>query len=316
MSCWNNRCIQFLLLIAVNFGVIAQVPKDTSYTALTTLIKQKKHYQGVAIPLVEPSKRIRVIADTTFLQLGERQLLADLYFPATIDEKHPGILMIHGGGWRAGDKFLMKSMAIKFAEKGYTVMVPEYRLSLEIGYPAAIYDLKAALRWFRINANQFGLDDTRIAILGCSAGGQLAALVGVTGGTDVYYEDPKINISNKVQAIVDIDGVLKFKHPDSREGKVAADWLGGDYEEVFENWEQASALNHANENTPPTLFLASKYPRFLAGHMEYMEILEQNSIIVRKVEMGDAPHSFWLLEPWFDSTINHVSMFLNEVLND
>lgn len=312
--CWKNKVFTIAFLLSLSVSLVAQVSRDTTYTVKSTLIKQKKYYPDVSIPIVALSEEIEVIIDSTYRQLGDRQLLADLYIPKAVSEKLVGILMVHGGGWRSGDKSLMKHMAIKFAESGYVVMVPEYRMSLEIGYPAAVYDLKAALRWFRVNAKQLGLDEDKIAILGCSAGGQLAALVGVTGGANVYYEDPEDSISNRVQAIVDIDGVLKFKHPDSTEGEVAAQWLGGDYNEIAENWEEASALNFVDEQTPPTLFLASKYPRFLAGHREYMDILDQYGVMNKKVEMIDAPHSFWLLNPWFEPTVKEVLVFLDEVL--
>jgi len=295
--------------------VLAQIPRDTSYTLQSTLKKHSKYYSDVSLPKVVPSKKVSVIKNTTYRILDDRKLPADLYLPKNTKKTHPGILMVHGGGWRAGNKSLMRDMSLKLAEAGYVVMAPEYRLSLEAPYPAGVYDVKAALRWMRINASSLGLDGTRIAILGCSAGGQLASLVGVTGGREVFYEDPTIDVSNEVQAIVDVDGVLKFRHPESSEGRVAAEWLGGIYEQVPENWEEASALNYVNEKTPPTLFLASKYPRFLAGHREYMQLQEQHGTLTRRVDMGDAPHSFWLLNPWFEPTVEHVLSFLNEVFD-
>jgi len=315
MTCWKTSLILIIGFLGWNLGY-SQVPRDSSYTIQSTYLKHLKKYPEVSIPEIYPSKKTSIIKDTTYRILAGRDLLADLYFPSKVKNLKPGILMVHGGGWRAGDKSLMESMAIRFSENGYVVMVPEYRMSLEAAYPAAVYDLKAALRWLKVNSAQFGLDVNRVAILGCSAGGQLASLVGVTGGTKVFFEDGTEKDENQVQAIIDIDGVLKFRHPDSSEGKMAADWLGGIYEQVPENWEEASPLNFVDKNTPPTLFLASKNPRFLAGHREFMSLLDSYGVRNQKIELGDAPHSFWLLNPWFEPTTKYVLDFLNEVFKN
>lgn len=123
-------------------------------------------------------------------------------------------------------------MAAALAKHGYVAVSAEYRLSLEAAYPAAVYDLKAAVRWMRANAKQYGIDTEKIAALGCSAGGQLAALLGITNGNH-HFEDSldNANLSSDVQAVVDIDGTLAFHHPESAEGKAASQWLGGTYEE-------------------------------------------------------------------------------------
>jgi pectinesterase len=76
--------------------------------------------------------------------------------------------------------------------------------------------LKAAVKWLRANSTQYGIDTARIAILGFSAGGQLAALVGTTNGDKTFEDaDEYQNYSSTVQAIVDIDGTLAFIHPES-----------------------------------------------------------------------------------------------------
>jgi acetyl esterase/lipase/pectate lyase len=291
--------------VEVFLNELTQAPRDPSYTLENVYNKHLKNFPDISIPAIKPSSKLMVLQDVVYKEIGARQLMADVYYPKKIKAQKPGVVIIHGGGWRAGDKSLMKNLASKLAEVGYVVMAPEYRMSMEAGYVATMADLNKALEYFRTNAKSYGLDPKKVVVMGCSAGGQLAALLGTTQSAD-----------RVVQGIVNIDGVLKFKHPESEESGMAAAWLGGDYDDIPEVWEDASPLNHVSKSTPPTLFIGSNYPRFLAGHKEFMEALKANGTTVRKVDMGDAPHSFWLLNPWFEPTTKHTIEFLTDIFND
>lgn len=226
------------------------------------------------------------------------------------------MLLIHGGGWRTGDRSLMVPLAQQLAAQGYVAEAAEYRLSLEAPYPAAVHDLKAALRWMRAQASDYQLDPARIAVLGCSAGGQLAALIGTTHGMKKLDGAGDFqHYTSEVQAIIDIDGVLAFHHPESEEGAMAAQWLGGAYEEAGDNWREASALTHVDQNTPPVLFIGSTFPRFHAGKNDMINILKQHGTYYETYIIPEAPHSFWLFHPWFEPTLQYTADFLNKVFS-
>ncbi len=306
------KLLAYFLMFAFLPGAAQQkaLPRDTSYTLHSTLIKIKKSHPSIEISVVYPQLNDGVAEqkDVPYAEVSGRDLKADLFYktnPATA--LRAGILMIHGGGWRTGDKSLMTPMAQQFANAEYFVMAPEYRLSTEATYPAALSDVYTAIEWMYENAATYRLDTTRLVVLGCSAGGQLAALAGTTFHKRNGHHVP-------LAAIVDVDGILAFKHPDSKEGTMAAQWLGGAYEEVPHRWIEASALTHADETTPPTLFLGSMYPRFLAGRQDFIRILDSNGIKSKTRIFDDAPHSFWLLNPWFEPTVSEVLAFLGEVL--
>lgn len=304
-------CFFFTLI-----GCIAQeVPRDTSYTISSTLSKFQKHYPELGATPASVLRKNPGVKDVVYRTLGNRQLTADIYTPQGGNQLYPGVLLIHGGGWRAGDKSLMAALGSHLAEAGYVVVAPEYRLSLEAPFPAAVYDLKAAVRWMRKNAADLHLDSTQIAAMGCSAGGQLAALIGTTNNNPLFEGETNTNHSSMVNAIIDVDGVLAFHHPDSQEGSMAAQWLGGTYEQLPDVWEQASALSHVDQNTPPTLFIASAYPRFLAGRQEFISVLEEAGTKTETKFMKEAPHSFWLFHPWFDTTLIYIVQFLDEVFD-
>jgi carboxylesterase type B len=128
-------------------------------------------------------------ADLTFSALaGYRPLTLDLYRPSTASTPLPLVIYVHGGGWQSGHTRHSGAFAdwprvlASIAARGYVVASLEYRLSGEARFPAAIQDVKAAIRWLRAHAQQFGIDRQRTVIWGGSAGGQLAALTGTACG--------------------------------------------------------------------------------------------------------------------------------------
>lgn len=313
--------ILLILLMGISIAALAQeaeYPRDTSYTIHSAY--QKLHTKYPFIEIVEPRlpEGVDQQENMVYRNLGKRQLHMDVFYPGQAGKQaYPGVLLIHGGGWRTGDRSLMIPMAQQLAARGYVTAVAEYRLSLEAPYPAAVHDLKAAIRWMRAHAGELPLDTNRIAVYGTSAGGQLAALIGTTNGMEKLegrgaYEEH----SSAVQAIIDIDGLLAFHHPESEEGSMAAQWLGGTYEEVPQNWEEASALSHVNQDTPPVLFVSSSFPRFHAGKADMIRILDQHGIYSESHNIPDSPHSFWLMHPWFAPTLAYTAGFLDKVFKE
>lgn len=237
----------------------------------------------------------------------------DVFQPENSESKLPGIIMIHGGGWKSGDKELQIPMAIDLAERGFVTAVVEYRLSPEAQYPAAIHDIKEAIRWFKTHADEFGLDSSKVAISGSSAGGHLAALVSMTQAAEQEGKT-ELEASSKVQVIIDMDGILAFHHPESAEGQVASEWLGGTYEQKPENWDSASPLYLKDPLYLPMLFINSQYPRFHAGRDELIIKLNERGVYSEVQTFPETPHPFWLYEPWFDPTVDLMDVFLKKVL--
>jgi acetyl esterase/lipase len=129
------------------------------------------------------------LADLTYSSLtGFRPLRLDLYRPSSVASPHGLVIYVHGGGWQSGHTRHSGAFAnwpavlASIAARGYVVVSLEYRLSGEAPFPAAIQDVKAAIRWLRTHAAEFGVDRQRAVIWGGSAGGQLAALAGTSCG--------------------------------------------------------------------------------------------------------------------------------------
>lgn len=309
-----------ILLLTFILGISNELPaqrvivKDTSFTVQGTFLKEKKKRPYIEIAAPEMPAGIMLKSGIPYRDIDGRELLLDIFYPEKANLKMPAVLMVFGGGWKSGDRTQNHAMAVALAKKGYVCVSPDYRLSGEAQYPAAVYDLKAAVRWMRGNAKRYGIDWKNIAVLGCSAGGQLAALLGTTNNNQ-QFED-KLGYrrySSTVQAVVDIDGILAFRHKESEEGKVAAEWLGGTYEQQPGIWEAASPLNHAGAHTPPVLFINSSLPRFHAGRTDMIAKLDSFHIYTEIHELPDTPHPFWFFHPWFNDVIKYTDLFLGKI---
>ena len=113
---------------------------------------------------------------------GGRDLLCDVYRPPGDVSGAPAVVLVHGGSWRQGDRSQLRGYGILLGRAGYVCVAPEYRLLGEAPWPAAIEDVKAAIRWVRASAPSLGVDPNRIAIEGNSAGAHLALLAAGTPG--------------------------------------------------------------------------------------------------------------------------------------
>jgi acetyl esterase/lipase len=121
-------------------------------------------------------------ADVTFATVDGHALKLDLYMPRAANP--PLLVWVHGGGWSRGSKEGVDAIAL--VREGYAIASIDYRLSPVAKFPAQVHDIKAAVRFLRGKARDYGYDATRIGIMGSSAGAHLAALAGVTNGMAEY----------------------------------------------------------------------------------------------------------------------------------
>lgn len=322
----KNFFIIFLIASSITLAqrraVINGVPRDTSYTLFSAAKKIHKKFPDAKLAADTLPSNVKEGKNIVYAEIGKRKLhLNVFYHNHRHEKKYPGILMIHGGGWSSGDTSLVIPMAERISAKGFVTVTAEYRLSPEALYPAAVYDLKAALRWMRANAFKYDIDTNKIAVYGCSAGGQLAALIGTTND-EINFEgaEGNNNFSSSVQAIVNVDGVVDFFGKGSQEitkpsGKPSAAqvWFGVSAKENPKTWKEAGAFYHTSRNTPPIIFINSDIPRFHAGRDEMIEKLKSYGIYFEVHTLPGTIHTFWLFHPWFDKTLDLTVGFLDKV---
>lgn len=216
----------------------------------------------VAIGCASPVTRAEIKRAIAFATVAGHELRLDLYRP---DGAAPVglIVWVHGGAWRAGSR---ASVDLKgMTKRGWAVASVDYRLSTEARFPAQIFDIKAALRFLRSHAAEYGYPAAPFVIAGSSAGGHLAALVGVTNGERALEGDEgaDLHASSAVQGIVDLYGasnlttILAQSTPHGLSvRKPALDLLlGGQPDAVPELARQASPVFHVDASDPPLLLL-------------------------------------------------------------
>ena len=143
--------------------------------------------------------------DLEYAEVGGVSLRLDLYTPSGAPTGLPTLLYLHGGGWAMGDKSdAAVERLIPIVAHGFAVASANYRLVPSVTYPAPVHDVKAAVRWLRANAAEYGLDPERIALGGASAGGHLASLAALTTGDTQLEGDigDHVGVSSAVGAVV------------------------------------------------------------------------------------------------------------------
>lgn len=203
-----------------------------------------------------------VVRDVEYARVGAERLALNLHKSAGT-QRSPLIVWVHGGAWRSGSRESMPLAGL--VAQGYAVASVDYRLSPVAPFPAQVHDIKAAIRFLRAKQTELGVDARRIAIAGDSAGGHLAALVGVSGAVeelegDVGHFDAE---SSAVQAIVSFYGasnlttILAQSTPHGLGVRIPALQLllGGQPEDKPELARLASPVTHVDASDPPVLLL-------------------------------------------------------------
>ena len=149
--------------------------------------------------------------DIPYVTSGHPRQKLDLYLPENA-AKAPLIIWVHGGAWQEGSK--EDFVPLDYLAEGYAVASINYRLSQHAIFPAQIQDCKTAVRWLRAHAALYHLDPQRFGAWGASAGGHLVALLGTTGHTTEFDVGENMEVSSRVQAVVDYFGPTDFNQMD------------------------------------------------------------------------------------------------------
>lgn len=312
-----KRILAALAMTALSTAASAGnlIPVDDGYTISQRYLAYKKDFPELELPRLSFEAGQQVLFDRLYKKIGERELHADVFLPPTGRGNRQGILLVHGGGWRSGNKSNFYALANQLAQRGYVVLMPEFRLSPEAAYPAGLIDVNDAIVWAKQNAAEFGFDATKLALGGESSGGQMAALLAYAADFDGFKSAP--GLDTRVSALIDIDGVLDFTTPLALQFENAAGansaagrWIGGAYETAGAIWHEASAADHVDGKSPPTLIIAGEAPRFTAGRERVQQVLDRNHIANSYIKYDRMPHAFWLFEPYVSKIATAIDAFL------
>jgi acetyl esterase/lipase len=242
---------------------------------------------------------------------GER-LLADWYGPSA-PGSYPAVIAVHGGGWQAGDKTSYRFWGPYLAERGYVLMAIKYRFSKpgQRGFPQAVHDVRAAVQHAKHNAGELKINPDRIALMGDSAGGQLAALVALAGDHPVfagaYQDDPYARLPTKVKALIGVYGIYdmaaQWNHDQMHRplDQITEKFIGVKPMEDRKAYFDTSPLSYTTlSNNSTSVFLTWDPEDDIVDPESQSEAfliaLKQARFYVRTAISSGTPH-FWITDP-------------------
>jgi len=203
-------------------------------------------------------------ADVEYGKVGDTSLQLDIARPEKVSSAAPCIVVIHGGGWRAGNRKQHVDAILGLAKQGYVAATISYRFAPQHKFPAQIEDCKCAVRFLRANAEKYQLDPNRIGAVGFSAGAHLSMLLGTMDKADgMEGNGGHADQPSKVQCVVAYFGPTDFLADDipvQVEGMVV-DLIGASKKDKPELHKAASPVAYVNSGDAPTLiFQGTKDP--------------------------------------------------------
>lgn len=279
------------------------------------LMGQSPEAQVAGVPVVQG--RIDAISGVVYSQVFERGrsvrgLKMTLFVPRT-KEKKPAVLYFPGGGFTSADHEKFLEMRYALARAGYVVAACEYR-AVPNKFPALLEDAKAAVRWMRAHASEFGVDADRIGLLGDSAGGYVVQMAGATNGEKNWDVGDFKEVSSDVQAVVSIYGISDLTtigegignenvHASAAvtealllNGPAFKDFAGASVNADPQKAKAASPIGHVDGTEPPFLLMHGSGDKVVSPlqSKKMFEALQNKKVeaeyvLVRGAEHGDLP---------------------------
>ena len=225
--------------------------------------------------------------------------LLDIYLPPKAKDKVPLVIFVHGGGWLGNDKYAdigyMKKTVTEIVSSGFALASIDYRFATQAVFPAQIQDCNRAISFLVDNADKYGLDKKRIAIIGFSAGGHLASLMGLSKNNSVEnFFMPGTNSSFSVKAVIDFYGPAELiLFPGANDPKSPESILiGATPLSRPDLAKAASPVTYVDKNDPPFLIVhgekddivSNKHSHLLSSWLNVVGV--ENELLIVK----DAPH--------------------------
>ena len=236
--------------------------------------------------------------DIEYSNPDDQHLQLNMARPKDGKGPYPAVACIHGGGFRAGTREGFNKLCMQLAEHGYVAVTVTYRLAPKYQLPAAVHDVKAAVRWMRANADKYNIDPNRIGTTGGSAGGHLAQFLGVTSGVKQFEGDGgNAEHSSSVDCVVNFFGPSDFTKSYAASvdaAEVLPMFLGGNLQEQPRRHIVASSLYWVTPNAAPTLCIHGTEDSYVAYEQAVWLIdrLKASAVEAQLMTTDGADHGF------------------------
>jgi acetyl esterase/lipase len=246
-----------------------------------------------------------------------KEHLMDIYLPANVKGNRPLVIIIHGGGWLSNDKYAdmgyMKNTMAELLNRGFAIASVNYHYSTQKVFPAQIQDCNRAVSFLFDNAKKFGLDNNRFAVLGFSAGGHLASMLGLSKNNNVPdFFMPGTNKSFSIKAVVDFYGPAELLlFPGNEDEKSPESLLIGAAPITRPDLaKEASPVTYVDKTDPPFLIIH--------GEKDELVSLKQSRLLHSWLDIEGVPNELVVVKgaPHFgamfdsDEVKNKVISFL------
>lgn len=314
-------------------AVLAAASLLVTTATAQNLMGQSPEAQVIDVPVVQG--RIDAISGVVYSQVFERGrsvrgLKMTLFVPRT-KEKKPAVLYFPGGGFTSADHEKFLEMRYALARAGYAVAACEYR-AVPNKFPALLEDAKAAVRWMREHASEFGVDADRIGLLGDSAGGYVVQMAGATNGEKNWDVGDFKEVSSDVQAVVSIYGISDLTtigegignenvHASAAvtealllNGPAFKDFAGASVNADPQKAKAASPIGHVDGTEPPFLLMHGSGDKVVSPlqSKKMFEALQNKKVEAEYVLVRGAGHGDL---PWYQSgVISRVVNFFDRHL--
>ena len=264
-------------------------------------------------------------ADIVFAEHDGTKLVGDLYLPKG-RKKAPVLVAVHGGGWQVGNKQFYRYWGLFLARAGYAVFAVDYRLGKPGVFPAAVYDVKAAIQFVRAKAVEYDLDPDRIGVVGDSAGAHLASLVALAGEqfNSAYRDDANAAVAATVKCVIGFYGVYdlhaQWTHDLSMRpnDKIVEKFLGVSPMQNRRVYFDASPISYATIDHNALRFLLIHGtdddivdPATQSG--AFLTALTQAGFFVRRIVIPGAGH-FWSSDPFESEPHSYSAMAIPRMM--
>ena len=225
--------------------------------------------------------------------------LLDIYLPADAKGKIPLVVFVHGGGWIGNDKYAdmgyMTNTINAMLESGFAIASIDYRFAQNAVFPAILQDCNKAVSFLYDNADKYSLDKNRFALMGFSAGGHLASLMGTSQNNKVenlYF--PKSFRPFKYKAVVDFYGPTDLTLLPGNEDEKSPEGIliGAKPLERPDLAKAASPITYIDKNDPPFIIfhgekdniVSNKQSKLFSAWLSHFGVKNELTIV------KDAPH--------------------------
>jgi len=259
---------------------------------------------GQAIVTAAPKSAGPVGEPCVYKKVGDRELRLFVVKPEgwQATDRRPAMVFFHGGGWVGGPPAQFNDQAAYLASRGMVCAQVEYRLLDKNGKEpplACVQDAKSAMRWVRSHAGELGIDPRRIGAGGGSAGGHLAAFVGMVDGQDDPQDD--LSVSPKADAMVLFNPVFD-NGPDDGWGQIR----------VGDRYKDFSPAHNISPDDPPAIVFLGTQDKLIAVRVveRFQAGMKAAGVRCEAVFYPEQGHGFFNQEPWKAKTLAEADKFL------